>query len=582
MVEKRAENPVSCLEKCPTGIQGLDEVTYGGLPRGRNTLVCGVAGSGKTLMGIEFLVRGATQFNEPGVFMAFEETGEELTQNVASLGFDLTQLQKDKKLAIDFVRIERSEIEETGEYDLEGLFIRINQAIESVKAKRVVLDTIESLFAGLQNQGILRAELRRLFAWLKEKGVTSVITGETGTVPGSMTRYGLEEYISDCVILLDNRVHDQIATRRIRIAKYRGSMHGTNEYPFLIEDTGLSILPITSIGLTYKVSTERVSTGISRLDEMLGGKGFYKGSTVLINGPAGTGKTTLAASFANAVCSAGDRCLYFAFEESPEQIVRNMRSIGIDLSPWLKNGRLLIRSTRPTYYGLEMHLSLMEKLVNKVKPSAVVIDPITNLITVSTEIDVQLMLTRIIDYMKNLGITVLLTTLSYVGASIEKSETGVSSLMDTMILLKDMEIGGERNKGLYIIKSRGMEHSNQIREFTFGKEGIKLVDVYSGPAGVLTGSARLSQEAMEKAEALLKKEDINSMERAIERKRKVKDAKIAQLAAEFEQEEAETSKLIRGAQLREDVLAKNRIALGKRRGSNVEPQELKKIGKKTK
>ncbi|MFB3888868.1 MAG: circadian clock protein KaiC [Candidatus Bathyarchaeia archaeon] len=575
MTEKRAEKSPSVLQKCPTGIQGLDEITYGGLPCGRNTLVCGVAGSGKTLMGIEFLVRGATEFGESGVFMAFEETGEELTQNVASLGFDLKKLIDEKKLAIDFVRIERSEIEETGEYDLEGLFIRINQAIDSVKAKRVVLDTIESLFAGLSNQGILRAELRRLFAWLKNKGVTTVITGETGTIPGTMTRYGLEEYISDCVILLDNRVHDQIATRRLRIAKYRGSMHGSNEYPFLIEDTGLSILPITSIGLTYKVTMERVSSGIPRLDAMLDGKGFYKGSTILISGPAGTGKTSLAASFANAVCKSGERCLYFAFEESPEQIMRNMRSVGIDLEPWVKKGLLLIRSTRPTFYGLEMHLSLMEKLINKFKPSAVIIDPITNLITVSTEVDVQLMLTRLIDYLKNMGITTLMTNLSYVGVPIEKSETGVSSLMDTMILLRDIEIGGERNKGIYIIKSRGMEHSNQIREFTFGKDGIQLVDVYAGPGGVLTGAARVTQEALDKAEALLKKENTESMQRAVDRKRKVMEAKVEQLKAEFEQDLEEANKLMNEAKLRAEVLAQNRVDMGHRRGTNGETGKMK-------
>ena len=581
MTKETGEDALSVLEKCPTGIQGLDEITYGGLPRGRNTLVCGVAGTGKTLMGIEFLVRGATLFDEPGVFMAFEETGDELTQNVASLGFDLKKLIAEKKLAIDFVRIERSEIEETGEYDLEALFIRINQAIDSIGAKRIVLDTIESLFAGLSNQGILRAELRRLFAWLKNKGVTSVITGESGAGVGSLTRYGLEEYISDCVILLDNRVHDQITTRRLRIAKYRGSMHGTNEYPFLIEETGLTILPITSISLTFNVTMERVSSGVPRLDHMLGGKGFYKGSSILINGPAGTGKTTLSVFFADSVCRRGERCLYFAFEESPAQIVRNMRSVGIDLEPWVQKGLLMIRSARPTVYGLEMHLSLIEKLINEFKPSAVIIDPITNLIMVSTEIDVHLMLTRLLDYLKNEGITTLFTNLSHVGTSVEKSEAGISSLMDTIILLKDIEIGGERNKGLYIIKSRGMAHSNQIREFTFGKDGITLVDVYSGPSGVLTGSARAAQEALEEAEAVLKRETVESMARAIDRKRKLTNAKIAQLQADFEQDEAETNKLIRDAELTADVIAKNRAIMAKRRGLSGDA-ELPKTEKRRK
>lgn len=572
---KRTEDSLSILQKCPTGISGLDEITYGGLPRDRNTLVCGVAGSGKTLFGIEFLVRGVTQYNETGVFVAFEETAEELAQNVGSLGFDLNKLCAEKKLMIDYVRIERSEIEETGEYDLEGLFIRINQAIESVKAKRVVLDTIESLFAGLKNQGILRAELRRLFGWLKTKGVTTVITGEAGSVPGSLTRYGLEEYISDCVIILDTRIRDQVATRRMRIAKYRGSMHGTNEYPFLIEDKGLSILPITSVGLAYKVTTERVSIGIPRLDSMLGGKGFYKGSSIMISGPAGTGKTSLAASFADAVCKSGERCLFFAFEEAPAQIVRNMRSIGINLEPWVKKNSLMIRSIRPTFHGLEMHLSLMEKLINEFKPNAVIIDPVTNLITVSTEIDVQLMLTRLVDYLKNLGITALMTNLSHVGMVVEKSETAVSSLMDTIILLKDMETGGERNKGIYIIKSRGMPISNQIREFTFDKEGIHLVDVYPGSGGVLTGSSRATQEALDQAEVLLKKEDIENMERAIGRKRKLMESKIAQLRSEFELDQEETNKLIREAKLRAKILAENRLSMGRLRGMDIGTEKEK-------
>lgn len=573
MSKKKAEETLPILQKCPTGIQGLDEITYGGLPQGRPTLVCGVAGSGKTLMAIEFLVRGATQFNEPGVFMAFEETGEELAKNVASLGFDLNRLIADKKLVIDYIRIERSEIEETGEYDLEGLFIRLNQAIDSVGAKRVVLDTIESLFSGLSNQGILRAELRRLFHWLKAKGVTAIVTGETGQ--GTLTRYGLEEYISDCVIMLDNRIRDQIATRRVRIVKYRGSAHGTNEYPFLVEDTGMSILPVTSLGLSHKVMTERVSTGVPRLDSMLGGKGFYKGSSVLISGPAGTGKTSLAASFANAVCKNGERCLFFAFEESPEQIIRNMRSVGIDLEPWTKKGLLIIKSTRPTHHGLELHLSLMERLVRTHKPAAVVIDPITNLITVSTDTDVQLMLTRLVDFLKNQGITTLMTNLSYVGTAMEKSETGVSSLMDTIILLKAIEVGGERNKGICIVKSRGMEHSNQIREFRFGEDGIQLVDVYAGPGGVLTGSARATQEALDEAEAALKRDEVIKMQRIIDNKRRVMEARIAQLKAEFEEEQEETNKLIAEAKLRADALAQNRETMAKMRFADTTTRKPK-------
>ena len=386
--------PMSALfEKSPTGIKGLDEITNGGLPKGRPTLVCGAAGCGKTLFAMEFLVRGATQYNEPGVFMSFEETAEELTKNVASLGFDLNRLAASKRLLIDYVRVERSEIEETGEYDLDGLFIRLEHAIDSIGAKRVVLDTVESLFAGLPNPLILRAELRRLFRWLKDKGMTAIITGEKGD--NTFTRHGLEEYVSDCVIFLDHRVTDQLSTRRMRIVKYRGSTHGTNEYPFLIEEKGISVLPITSIGLNHPVSTQRISTGIPRLDTMLGGKGYFRGSSILLSGTAGTGKTSAAASFIDAACRRGERCIFFAFEESSAQIIRNMRSVGIDLEPWVTKGLLKFHAERPSVYGLETHLLTMHKAINEFKPAVVVVDPITNLISAGNPLDVKSMLTRL-------------------------------------------------------------------------------------------------------------------------------------------------------------------------------------------
>ncbi|HEY9246317.1 MAG TPA: circadian clock protein KaiC, partial [Candidatus Methanoperedens sp.] len=446
------------LPKCRTGIRGLDEITDGGLPKGRPTLICGSAGCGKTLLAVEFLVRGAAQYNEPGVFVSFEESSEELAQNVSSLGFNLNDLVARKKMYLDHIRVERSEIEETGEYDLEGLFIRLNHAIDSIGANRVVLDTIESLYSGLSNEGILRAELRRLFRWLKEKCVTAIVTGERGE--NMLTRHGLEEYVSDCVILLDNRVEGQISTRHLRIIKYRGSSHGTNEYPFLIDERGISVLPITSLGLQHDVSTERISSGIPRLDIMLGGEGYYRGSSILISGTAGTGKTSLAASFANAACSRGERCLYFAFEESASQLTRNMRSIGIDLEPWLEQGLLDIFAVRPTIYGLEMHLVKMYKLINEFKPEVVIMDPVTNLISIGSETEVKSMLSRLIDFLKASHITALFTNLSHAGGavSLEQTEFGISSLMDTWILLRDIELGGERNRGLYILKSRGMAH----------------------------------------------------------------------------------------------------------------------------
>jgi circadian clock protein KaiC len=496
---KASPNSSVGIEKCPTGIAGLDEITEGGLPCGRPTLVCGGAGSGKTLFSMEFLVRGIMQYNEPGVFMSFEETAEDLAKNVASLGFNVAGLIAKKKLAIDHVHIERSEIEETGEYDLEGLFIRLGSMIDEVGAKRVVLDTVEALFAGLPNEAILRAELRRLFRWLKQKGVTAVITGEQGD--RTLTRHGLEEYVSDCVISLDHRVQNQVATRRLRVVKYRGSRHGTNEYPTLIDEQGLSVLPISSLGLNYPVNEERVSTGIERLDVMLGGKGYYRGSSILVSGTAGTGKSSIAVTFVDGICRNGGKCLYFSFEESPDQIVRNMQSIGFNLDQWRKKGLLRFSSSRPTLYGLEMHLATIHKAINDFKPQAVVMDPITNLMSIGGFKEVEAMLTRIIDFLKGQGITAVFTSLTHGGDSLEQTEVGVSSLMDTWLLVRMLESEGERNRLLYILKSRGMAHSNQMREFQLTDEGIKLVDVYIGPGQVLTGSARMVQEAKDREQA---------------------------------------------------------------------------------
>jgi circadian clock protein KaiC len=501
----RLTRPTS-LPKTPTGIQGLDEITFGGLPKGRPTLICGSAGCGKTLLSMEFLIHGAMKYNEPGVFIAFEETEEDLRKNVASLGYDLEDLSNRKKLVIDYVHIERSEIEETGEYDLEGLFVRLGYAIDSIGAKRVVLDTIEAIFAGLPNPSILRAELRRLFRWLKDKGVTAIITAERGDA--TLTRHGLEEYVSDCVVLLDHRVREQISTRRLHIIKYRGSMHGTNEYPFLIDEHGISVLPITSIGLKHKASAERISSGVERLDAMLGGKGYFRGTSILVSGTAGTGKSSLAAHFVDAACRRGERCAYFATEESPDLIVRNMRSIGIDLGPWIKKGLLRFDSTRPTFYGLEMHLLRMHKLVTETKARVVVVDPITSYISLGDPLEVKSMLTRLIDFFKGNQITALFTSLTEGDSALEQSEVGISSLMDTWILLRPIESNGERNRGIWILKSRGMAHSNQIREFLITNQGIDLIDVYLGAEGVLTGSARAAREAREKAEALRRRQDI--------------------------------------------------------------------------
>jgi len=462
------------LAKSPTGIQGLDEVTNGGLPQGRPTLVCGGAGSGKTLLAASFLLNGIVQYGEPGVLMTFEETGEELARDLASLGYDVGKLIDEGKLIVDYVRVERSEIEETGEYDLEGLFVRLEHAISSIGARRIMLDTIESLFAGLSNPGILRAELRRLFRWLKDKGLTAVLTGERGD--GGLTRQGLEEYVSDAVILLDHRVQEQVSTRRLRIVKYRGSHHGTNEYPFLIDREGLSVLPVTSLGLSHPALKERVSTGVDQVDEMLSGRGYYRGSTVLLSGTAGTGKTSLAAHFVDAACRRGERCLYFLFEESPQQLVRNMRSIGIDLQQWVDRGLLHFRADRPSRFGLETHLAAMHRAVREFKPSVTVTDPVTNLLTVGTQSDVRSMLTRVIDHLKLESITGLFTSLTPGKTELEETDAGISSLMDTWIVLSIHEHNRMRRRWLSVLNSRCMAHSHSVREYMLTDQGLRVLD----------------------------------------------------------------------------------------------------------
>ncbi|MEI6501035.1 MAG: circadian clock protein KaiC, partial [Armatimonadota bacterium] len=543
-------------------------LTGGGLPRGRPTLLCGNAGCGKTLLAMEFLVRGAVEFGEPGVFMAFEENIEELATNFASLGHDLKALTAQKKLVIEHVYIERSEIEETGDYDLEGLFLRLGHAIDSIGARRVVLDTVEALFSGLSNTAILRAELRRLFRWLKTRGVTAIITGEQGDT--GLTRYGLEEYVADCVIMLDHRVDGQKATRRLRIVKYRGSAHGTSEYPFLIDAGGFSILPITSLGLKHDASAERVSSGVPRLDAMMGGKGYYRGSSVLVSGTAGTGKTSLAAHFVTAATARGERCLWFAFEESPGQIIRNMRSIGLDLELAVRQGTLRFRAERSTMYGLEMHLVAIHKLVVEYKPQIVIMDPISSFNVLGTDAEINALLTRLVDFFKIQKITALFTSLATNGSFIETSGVGVSSLMDTWLLLQDLQVGAERNRLLYLQKSRGMAHSNQVREFLLTDHGAELRDVYVGPSGaLLTGSARDALEAQEKASALVSRQETEGRTRAQDRKRAAMEAQIAVMRAEFEIGQAEATMTIEQDQMRTSELTSDRTRMSRMRQSDA-------------
>lgn len=550
------------IKKCPTGISGLDQITGGGLPSGRTSLVCGSAGCGKTLFGLEFLARGAGDHGEPGVFVAFEESVDELAANAASLGLDVRGLMDRGLLVVDHVRVERSEIHETGEYDLEGLFVRLGHAIDTLGAKRVVLDTLEALFGGLGDHATLRSEIRRLFRWLKDKGVTAVVTGEGGQ--GQLTRQGLEEYVSDCVILLDNRVRDQISTRRLRIVKYRGSGHGSNEYPFLIDRTGISVLPVTAMSLGHEVSHERVPLGVAGLDEMLGG-GPHRGSSVLVTGGAGTGKTSLAAHFAAAACRRGERCLYFAFEESPPQIVRNMRSIGIDLERWIRSGRLMVHADRPTAYGLEMHLAMIHRMIETSRPDAVVLDPLTSLVRAGAADDVGLMLMRLIDSLKARGITGVFTGLSDSSAA-DATEFGVGSLMDTWLVLREVEAEAERNRLVHVVKSRGTAHSNQVREFTLSGRGMTLCDVYIGRGGgMLTGSARIAQEAADRLheESLL--EEDRERRTGLERRLAEIRARIGALEADLSRRQAELSRLSLREESRARHAGKTRAALARSR-----------------
>jgi circadian clock protein KaiC len=560
-------NGLHGIAKCPTGVRGLDDILGGGLPRGRPTLICGAAGCGKTLLAMEFIVRGIREFGEPGVFMAFEETEAELSQNVASLGFDLAKLIRCKQLGMDYVHVERSEIEETGEYNLEGLFVRLNMLIEQTGAKRVVLDSLEALFAGLPNEAILRAELRRLFRWLKDKGVTAVITAEQGL--NQLTRHGLEEYVSDCVLFLDHRIRNQIGTRRLRIVKYRGSAHGTNEYPTMIDEHGLSVLPISSLGMDYAALEGRISSGIPRLDTMLGGQGYHRGSSILVSGTAGSGKTSVAAAFVDAACRRGERCFYLALEESPMQIMRNMDSIGYDLALWERKGLLQFHAVRSTLYGLEQHLVTIHKHIEEFKPAVMVFDPVTTMKTIGEEAEIQAMLSRVVDLLKSRGITALFTSLTSGHTShLEQTDTAISSLMDAWLLLRNVESGSERNRLLFILKCRGTAHSNQVREFVLTNKGILLTDVYAGQGTVLTGSARLLQDSQDKTKAALAREETARRRRELKQAQGRIQAQVDDLLSQSALLEEEFKISLRSEQTRAAISITDTAKIAHSRGAD--------------
>jgi circadian clock protein KaiC len=532
---------VDGITKAATGIEGFDELTLGGLPQGRPTLVCGSAGCGKTLFASTFLINGVRDYGEPGVFVTFEERPGDIVENVASLGFGLDDLVHEKKIHIEHIAIDPSELAEVGDYDLEALFLRLELAVAEIGAKRIVLDTIESLFSAFSNPAILRAEIRRLFDWLKDRGLTAVITGERGD--GTLTRQGLEEYVSDCVILLDHRVHSQVSTRRLRIVKYRGTAHGTNEYPFLIGEDGFSVLPVSSLGLAHKVHDERIPSGIPDLDAMLSGDGFHRGSSILLSGVAGSGKSSIAAAFVDQTCRNGEKALYFSFEESEQQTVRNMRSIGIDLQPWIDTGQLRCIAARPTFYSLEMHLAIMLREVSRFKPSLVVLDPISAFIDSGEQLEVQSMLLRMIDYLKSNGITGIFTHLAHIQGE-AKTDAGLSSLMDAWILLLNREANGEFNRELYLLKARGTAHSNQVREFVMTDRGIHLLEPYLGEDGALTGSARRAAEAKNRREEAYRASNTRRLQEKVEQRRRRTEAQIEALQADLRADEIELQGLV--------------------------------------
>lgn len=529
------------VAKVPTGIDGFDELTLGGLPQGRPTLVCGSAGCGKTLFAATFLIRGARDFGEPGVFVTFEERPDDIVDNVASLGFGLDELVAEGKVAMEHIAIDPAELAEAGDYDLEALFLRLGMAVDAVGAKRIVIDTIESLFSAFTNTAILRAEIRRLFDWTKERGLTCVITGERGD--GSLTRQGLEEYVSDCVILLDHRVDSQVSTRRLRIVKYRGTAHGTNEYPFLIGSEGFSVLPVSSLALGHKVSEERISSGVPDLDAMLTGGGFHRGSSILLTGVAGSGKSSIAACFLAAACRRGEKALYFSFEESGEQTVRNMRSIGLDLAPFVQGGLLHMVAARPTFYSLEMHLAVMLRDVRRLRPSLVVLDPISAFLGSGSVAEVQAMLLRMVDYLKSNGITGVFTHLSHQQGQAE-TDAGLSSLMDAWILLLNREANGEFNRELYLLKARGIAHSNQVREFVMTDRGINLLAPHLGEGGALTGSARRAEEARLRRVEARRRFEAEMQQQTMQQRQRRTRAQIEALQAELEAEQLEYRRLV--------------------------------------
>ncbi|WP_240236172.1 circadian clock protein KaiC [Nocardioides sp. CFH 31398] len=523
------------LEKAATGIEGFDDITFGGLPRARATIVTGAAGSGKSMFGVEFLAQGARAYGEPGVLLSFEETADELVANAASIGVDLRAMADEGTLVVDSAAGDLDDLVQSGAFDLEGLLLRLAAAIDAVGARRVVLDTVETLFSTLPDETTVRREFARLLRWLKERDLTVVVTAERGQ-QGRLTRHGIEEYVSDCVVVLDHRVEDEVATRRMRVAKYRGSPHGTNEFPFLISGRGLVVMPLHHDELT-EVSEERVSLGIPELDTMVGG-GVFRGSTIMISGSAGTGKTSIAACAADAACRRGEKALFLSFEEPSGQVVRNMRSIGLDLQHWIDKGLLVVQHMRPAITGLEAHLASLHMILDEHPAEVVVLDAVASLSRGVASYASASAVARDIAMLRLRGATTVLTALAGTHDD-PHTDVSASSLVDAWLLVRNVENDGERNRLLMTIKNRGSFHSNQVREFLLTDDGPRLVDVFVGPDGVLTGSAREQQEARDASTEDARRRDQERRRASIERRREEVEAQIATLRRQLEDELAD-------------------------------------------
>ena len=517
-----------------TGVKGLDDVLGGGIPQGHAMLLVGKPGTGKSILSMEYLLHGIELHKENGVYISFEESEKQIISNAASFGWKFEEMVKKNKLAISYIDMQPEQMRTVGDYDLSALILRVKGAIKKVNARRVVIDGINNLLSTFDDERIIRSDLLRLIREIKEVNATIFITGERGH--DSWSKMGFEEYLADGLMHLDNRTDGNYQTREIQVVKCRGINHYTGKSPFIINSEGMSIRPLITADFDYKVLKSRVSTGIADIDNMLGGKGLYRGSTVYITGPSGAGKTSISSSFANGACSRGERALFLAFEESSDQIIRNMKSIGLSLDKWVNEKLLYFYTARATTNSLEGHLDNIMTMVREVEPTCVVLDPISAFRPIANENETKLMLIRLNDYLRARKITTVFTALSSDGEYSEHADVQLSSIADTWIVVRIMDYKGERNNVMQLMKSRGMSHSRQMKEMYFTGNGLKLQNVYQGPEGVLTGAARIGQEKYEKLKEARNVIEIDKNRKKIERKKSLLEASIEALKHEYEEE----------------------------------------------